>query len=73
MDKVINKTMDKIVNDLSKQANEPGIGGLIAKGMLGFISAYRLQMIPSFPSVNLQGLIQNKNFNTTNTTNNMSE
>lgn len=66
MDKIINETMNKIVSDLSKDSKEPGLEGLIAKGMLGFISAYRLQMLPSLPSVNLSGLVQNRNFNTTN-------
>lgn len=68
MDKIINETMNKIVSDLSKESRYGGLEGLIAKGMLGFISAYRLQMLPSLPAVNLSGLIQNRNFNTTNNT-----
>lgn len=66
MDKIINETMNKIVSELSSEARSDGLEGLIAKGMLGFISAYRLQMLPSLPSVNLSGLIQNRNFSTNN-------
>lgn len=68
MDSIVNKTMEQIVSRLERSAKNGGLEGLIAEGMLGFISAYRLQMIPSLPSVNLQGLIQNRNFTTNNNT-----
>lgn len=68
MDKIINETMERIVSKLERASKNGGLEGLIAQGMLGFISAYRLQMIPSLPSVNLQGLVQNRNFTTNNNT-----
>lgn len=71
MDSIINKTMETIISSLEKSVNLGGIEGLIAKGMLGLISAYRLQMLPNLPSVNLSGLIQNRNFNTYETTKNI--
>ena len=51
---MVNSTLLSIISSLSKASQEPGITGVLAKGMLLYYSAFGLSL-PSLPAVSIGG------------------